>query len=73
MEGCAGSEKARRVVLGAGELRNGSDGAHAEWMMGSALEHEPSGLDMILDMILDMVRRRVRTAWSERLCARGAR
>ena len=40
--------------------------------MGSALEHEPSGLDMILDMILDMVRRRVRTAWSERLCARGA-
>jgi hypothetical protein len=46
--------------------------AHAEGMMGSALEHEPSGLDMILDMILDMVRRRVRTAWSERLCARGA-
>jgi hypothetical protein len=42
--------------------------AHAEGMMGSALEHEPSGLDMILDM----VRLRVRTAWSERLCARGA-
>jgi hypothetical protein len=39
--------------------------AHAEGMMGSALEHDdPSGLDMILDMILDMVRRRVRTAWS---------
>ena len=34
--------------------------AHAEGMMGSALEHEPSGLDMILDM----VRLRVRTAWS---------
>ena len=46
--------------------------AHAEGMMGSALEHEPSGLDMVLDMILDMVRLRVRTAWSERLCARGA-
>ena len=48
--------------------------AHAELgMMGSTLEHdEPSGLDMILDMILDMVRLRVRTAWSERLCARGA-
>ena len=25
--------------------------AHAEGMMGSALEHEPSGLDMILDMV----------------------
>ncbi len=53
--------------------------AHAEGMMGSALEHDvPSGLDMILDMILDMVlgldmvRLKVRTAWSERLCARGA-
>jgi hypothetical protein len=42
--------------------------AHAEGMMGSALEHEPAGWDMILDR----VRLRVRTAWSERLCARGA-
>ena len=28
--------------------------AHAEGMMGSALEHEPAGWDMILDMILGL-------------------
>jgi hypothetical protein len=40
MEGWAGSEKARRVVLGAGELRNAE---LRNGMMGSALQHEPAG------------------------------
>jgi hypothetical protein len=41
MEGCAGSEKARRdLLLGTGELRNAE---LRNVMMGSALQHQPVG------------------------------
>ena len=42
MEGCAGSEKARRDLLGAGELRN-AELRNGILEMGSALQHEPVG------------------------------
>ena len=39
---CCGSEKARRDLLGVGELRNGSSEMGC-CLLGSALQHEPAG------------------------------